>query len=257
MLTIRLRYHTIAVLVLIALSMGCNQGGTPAEEKTASPPETVESQEPARLSIDPEGTEISFVIVSNSAGAVTARFPKGASGWIRPGDAAEGQFAIQLDTMKSTTADGLENPVRDSNVVEAFFGVRPSALFPEPVDKAWEAIGDRLTRNVAKAVFEVKAVSGISDLADRATGPGSITGNLVLWKTISTEVTFSFNATRSGNAYHLHGTAPTVINLEDILGPELRKLAFDTMLAAACAHQPGIQNEVAINLHRVVLRQDP
>ena len=47
-------------------------------------------------------------------------------------------------------------------------------------------------------------------------------------------------------------TAPVSFDLEQVLGKNLRKLAFDTMLAAGCAHQPGIQNTVTLEITNAV-----
>ena len=236
-------------LTLIALSF-CNSEPPKPVAETPDEPVVETKAQPSGYALESGETDISFVIVSNSAGPITARFPNGCEGSL---DASGvGSFTIQLDTMKSLDQNDLENPLRDDNVIEAFFGVRPSKIFPEPVDKAWALLTDKLERSVAKARFEVSATEGLAALADGGSGAGSMTGNLVLWNKVSTPLVFPVNMTRSGDHLEMTSTAPASLDLERVLGPDLRKLIFDTMLAAGCAHQPGIQNTVEINLHKVV-----
>ena len=233
----------LAILALVLATMAC----TKTEESTPTPEHPAAESVPKSGGFDLVGaeTDISFLIVSNSAGPITGRFPNGVSGSL---DASgKGSVAIQLDTMKSLDKNDAENPLRDANVVEAFFGVRPSALLPEPVDKAWAAIADKLERSVATARFDISATEGL----DAATG--SMTGNLVLWNKVSIPLTFAVTVTRSGDRLELASSAPASFDLEEVMGADLRKLTFDTMLAAGCAHQPGIQNKVEITLHKVVL----
>jgi hypothetical protein len=192
-------------------------------------------------------TEIRFVIVSNSAGPITGRFPDGLTGEL---DAdGTGKVEIQLDTLKTVDQNNVENPLRDGNVIEAFFGVRPSAVFPEPVDEAWSALAGKLERSIQKATFEITSSPGIHGTATL----GSLEGNLKLWKTISIPLSFPVSITRSADRMVLTSTDSVTFDLEQVLGSELRKSLFDTMLAAGCAHQPGIQNQVEITLEKVTL----
>lgn len=202
--------------------------------------------------VDAAETDVHFTIVSNSAGKVTGRFPGGYQGWL---DLAEGKgkFATQVDTLKTTTQDGMGLELRDQNVIEAFFGVRPSSTLPELVDKAWQAMAGKLERNIQIAGFEIDKVEGLSDLADGASAQGSLAGKLVFWDTITASVSFPVEAKREGDMLTLASTETVTINLVDIMGQGLRDLAFQTMIAAGCAHQPGIQNEVVIGLDKVVL----
>ncbi|MDJ0835455.1 MAG: YceI family protein [Acidobacteriota bacterium] len=234
----------MAVLGLVLVSLACSKSETPAPEKAGnSAPETKVAA--GGYELDSAETDVSFMIVSNSAGPITARFPKGVSGSL---DASgKGTVSIQLDTMYSLDQNNLENPLRDANVIEAFFGVRPSAILPEPVDKAWEALAGKIERSVATARFEISEATGLD------TATGNLTGNLVIWNKISVPLTFAVNVTRADNRVELTSTAPVAFDLIEVLGADLRKLTFDTMLAAGCAHQPGIQNKVEISLNKVVM----
>ena len=93
----------------------------------------------------------------------------------------------------------------------------------------------------------------MSGIADGHSGNGSLSGNLILWDKISIPLNFPINVSRAGEQVTLSSSQPVSFDLEQVLGSELRKLTFDTMLAAGCAHQPGIQNKVDITLHKVVL----
>lgn len=197
-------------------------------------------------------TDVSFVIVSNSAGAITGHFPQGTAGWLNLSDQT-GKFAIQLDTLKTTNEEGLEVPLRDANVVEAFFGVRPSALFAEAVDAAWAKLEGMLPRNVALAGFEVTGLEGVD--ASLPESSGSINGRLVLWNKVNVDASFAVKAISAEGRLELSSSEPVTIDLAEVLGENLRNLVFETMLAAGCAHQPGIQNQVAITLEKVVLQK--
>lgn len=240
----------VVLLCLLASLLACSTNEAPTtqaknEAEPAAKPSTTEYE------LVGAETDISFVIVSNSAGPITARFPNGTAGSLN--SEGKGTFTVQLDTMKTLDQNDLDNPLRDANVIEAFFGVRPSAVLPEPVDKAWEALAGKLERSVAKARFEVTDTSGLIDLAAQSGGSGSLSGNLVLWNKISVPLTFKTQMNHHGEKITLSSSEAVTIDLEEVLGAELRKLAFDTMLAAGCAHQPGIQNQVAISLNKVTL----
>ena len=233
-------------LLLVALTLvlcACGTGDQPATTADATEP----AAEPVRYELIGAETDLRFVIVSNSAGPVTVRFPGGLEGAL--GEDGKGSFSIQLDTFKSLDQNNLENPLRDSNTVEAFFGVRPSAIFPAEVDAAWEKLTGKLERSVAKAQFEVTE----SDLIGSDAANGTLSGNLKLWNTVSVPLSFPVSVTRAEGRVEFASTAPVAFDLEEVLGSDLRKLTFDTMLAAGCAHQPGIQNKVEITLDRVVL----
>jgi len=238
----------LSVLVMVLMTLACTQSEPPAPQPEKTPEPVAQTEPPGYTLVGAE-TDFSFVIVSNSAGPVTGRFPNGASGTLDPTGA--GNVEIQLALMKSLDKTNTENPLRDANVVEAFFGVRPSRVMREPVDKAWALLTDKLERSVTRARFEIEKTEGI-DVADGTQGEGSMTGNLVLWNKISIPLTFPVSTSRTGNRVELVGTAPVSFDLEEVLGSELRKLLFDTMLAAGCAHQPGIQNQVEITIARAV-----
>jgi hypothetical protein len=271
--------HVLTILSVFFL-ISCGQQGQKFEtatEDAAAPQENVPAtSKPSELSlpsagevdftlgeapqgdqvyvVDAAATDAHFTIVSNSAGPVTGRFPEGYQGWLNLAD-GKGKFAAQIDNLKTFTQDGMGLALRDQNVIEAFFGVRPSSILPEPVDKAWQALSGKLQRNVQLAGFEIESIDGLSGLADGATAQGSLDGNLVFWDTITVSVRFPVEATRSGDTITLSSTEKVTINLVDVMGQSLRDLAFQTMLAAGCAHQPGIQNDVVIGLDKVVLQK--
>lgn len=209
-------------------------------------------QADAAYTVDATQTDVHFTIVSNSAGPVTGRFPEGYKGWLDLGE-GKGRFAVQLETLKTTTQDGMELERRDQNVLEAFFGIRPSSAMPEAVDQAWQALSGKLERNIQVAGFEIESVEGLKDLADGASAQGALAGKLVFWDTITASVRFPVEATRSGDELTLSSTEKVTINMVDIMGQSLRDTVFQTMIAAGCAHQPGIQNDVVIGLDKVVL----
>lgn len=209
---------------------------------------------PDIYTVDTAETDMHFTIVSNSAGPVTGRFPTGYSGWLNLAE-GKGKFAAKIDTLTTTTADGMGLERRDHNIIEAFFGVRPSVAMPEAVDKAWEALTGKIERNIPLAGFEIEKIDGLTDVADGASGQGSLSGTLVFWDTITASVSFPVEAKREGDILTLSSTEQVTVNLVDIMGQSLRDLAFHTMIAAGCAHQPGIQNDVVIGLDKVVLQK--
>jgi len=232
----------LSLLLLVFGLVACGTSDTPHEETAETPAET----EPSGYNLVGAETEMHFVIVSNSAGPVTVRFPGGLSGELS--EDGTGKVDVQLDKMYSLDQNKLENPLRDANVVEAFFGVRPSAVFPEKVDEAWSKLSGMIERNVATATFEITASPGLMGDADT----GSLDGKLELWNTIEVPLSLPVSIARTGDRIEVSSTEPVSFDLEEVLGSELRKLTFDTMLAAGCAHQPGIQNKVEITIDKAV-----
>jgi hypothetical protein len=239
-----------------------------------APPPAPEEPEPAGISagalappaapkgkgvwtLDPAGTDVSFTIVSNSAGPITGRFPGGASGAFDP-EKRTGVFAVDLTKLQSTNKDGAPNAVRDTNVLEAFFGARPlsnAALRPS-VDAVWERIAAKIKPGVARAALVIDAVEGEAAAPkEGATTEGVVNGRLVLWDSVAIPVAFPVTAARTKGVIELKGTAPATFSIEKATGSALRKALFDTMLAAGCAHQPGISNDVSVSLDKVTLRQ--
>jgi len=237
----------MCVLAIAMLALGCNNK-TEKQPVAKTAPEAAPVEQATGYEIVTAETEFHFEIVSNSAGPIRVWFPEGVSGNLN--DDGTGTVTVQLDKMYSLDQNDLENPLRDANVVEAFFGVRPSAIFPAQVDEAWQKLTGMIQRSVPNARFEITKSEGIVS-GDATTG--SMTGNLVLWNKISVPLTLPVSVTRSETGIELASTEPVSFDLIEALGADLRKLTFDTMLAAGCAHQPGIQNEVTITLDKVIL----
>lgn len=231
--------------LMIVFFLGCNTAQQAESEQPAAAAE--KTPQAVSYTLDSAATDVQFLIVSNSAGPIVARFPEGASGSL---DASgKGSLSIKLDTMHSLDQYKAENPLRDANVIEAFFGVRPSAVMKEAVDTAWTHLEGKLDRNVATARFDVSALEGMGG------GAGKLTGNLVLWNKVSVPLSFPVNVTATETGLELVSTESVSFDLEQVLGADLRKLAFDTMLAAGCAHQPGIQNKVDITINKAVFKK--
>lgn len=215
-------------------------------------------------SIDGDNTLTSFVIVSNSAGPITGRFPKGTAGWVHVADGkTTGTVHVDLSTLSTTNKAGVTNDIRDARVVEAFFGAPLSDKTPEAAKKAsvatkdkvaavWKKLDGILPTGVTHAGFVATKLEGLDALKDGTPGALTVHGDLVLWDTVKTPVSFALTATKTGNKVVASSTKPTTINLLKLLGDDVRALAFETMLAAGCAHQPGIQNDVAIRFDKLV-----
>ena len=204
--------------------------------------------------VDPASTSVSFTIVSNSAGPITGTFPGGAAGAIDE-KTKKGVFTIDLLRMTTTNKAGAANPVRDTNVIESFFAARPfgNAALKPAVDSMWKKLDGKIAGGVAKAGLIVETVEGIDSVKDGATGHGVVNGKLVLWDSVQVPVSFAVTVSRLKNILEVKGTAPATFDVEKATGSGLRKMLFDAMIAAGCAHQPGIQNAVAVNLDKVTL----
>ena len=95
--------------------------------------------------LDSEETKVSFLIVSNSAGPIRGHFIKGASGAL-DAKSKRGVFTIDLTTLETLDQKMQKNPVRDTNVIEAFFGARPFAAEVRPGASASDRCAAAATR---------------------------------------------------------------------------------------------------------------
>lgn len=202
-------------------------------------------------------TQVSFQIVSNSAGTITGTFAKGSQGWvdISQEKQPQGNFTIQLDTLKTRNAKGEGNPARDMNVIEAFFGVRDSATQAEPVRHVWSQLSHYLQHQVKTAGFEIAGMSNLKKNPDGKHGTAEIQGFLYLWNSVRLPAQFPVAIEQQAGTMSIKSTAPFVFNLEQALGSQVRSLVFETLLAAGCAHQAGIQNQVSVSLDQVVFKK--
>jgi hypothetical protein len=288
-----LRFALTATLLTLALS-ACPAAPpppppppppTPAAPPTPPPPPpTPQIPEPAGItagghkapdapkgkgtwSVDAATTSVSFTIVSNSAGLVTGKFDNAAAGAFDP-KAKKGVFGVDLTKLvtssvpKGATAPA-PNPVRDANVIESFFGARPFASTPAnaanapkkgDVDNAWKALAGKIASGVSTASLVVDSVEG-AELAKDGTSNGTVNGKLELWESVEVPVSFPVTVEKKGDTMTVKGTAPSKLDIEKVTGSAIRKSLFDNMLAAGCAHQPGIQNEVTLNLDQVTLKE--
>lgn len=207
--------------------------------------------------VEPTATTVAFTIVSNSAGPITGRFPN-ATGGAFDEKAGKGVFTVDLTKMVTVNKDNAPNPVRDSNVIEAFFAARPFAIADkkQAVADTWAALAGKIASGVATAALVVETVEGaVLAVKDGQSADGVVNGKLVLWESVEVPVSFPVTASRTGDAIEVTGTAPSTFNIEKATGSAIRKKLFDTMLAAGCAHQPGIQNDVSVALERVTLKR--
>jgi hypothetical protein len=205
--------------------------------------------------IDPATTTVSFTIVSNSAGPITGVFPGGAAGAL-DAKASQGVFSIDLTKLTTSNKAGARNPVRDVSVIESFFGARPfaNAALKAAVDGAWQKVEGKIARGVATAAFVVDSVEGAAaNPKVEAAADGVVNGRLMLWDSVSIPLSFPVTASRTKDVMQVKGTAPAIFDIERVLGSPLRQALFDAMIAAGCAHQPGIQNAVTVNLETVTL----
>lgn len=205
--------------------------------------------------VDPANTNVSFTIVSNSAGLITATFPGAAAGAF-DAKSRKGVFTIDLTKMSSVNKDKVANPLRDINVVESFFAARPfaNAALKDAVAAAWKPLDGRIASGVSRAALVVDSVEG-ADVKDGATADGVVNGKLLLWESVEVPVSFPVSVTRKGKTIEVIGKGPSSFDIEKATGSKLRKMLFDAMIAAGCAHQPGIQNDVTVSLDKVTLTQ--
>ena len=273
---------SLVVLSVGLLSVGCSDPPPPPKAvepppavvdagSVVAPPPAPEQPEPAGIAagthkipaapkgkgtwaVDPAATSVSFTIVSNSAGPITATFPGGAAGAL-DAKSKKGVFTVDLTKMTTTNKDGALNPLRDTNVIESFFGARPfaNAALKPAVDTAWQKLDGKIASGVAKAGLVVESVEGITDVKPGASGEGVVNGKLVLWDSVEVPMSFPVTVTRAKDVLEVKGTAPATFDIEKATGSPLRKALFDAMIAAGCAHQPGIQNAVTVNLDKVSL----
>lgn len=207
--------------------------------------------------VDPASTTVAFTIVSNSAGPITGRFPNATSGSIDE-KSGRGVFTVDLTRMVTVNKDNATNAVRDSNVIEAFFAARPFSIEErkQAVADVWSGLAGKIASGVSSAALVVDSVEGgATKVKDGETADGVVNGKLVLWESVEVPVSFPVTASRKGDAIEVKGTAPSTFNIEKATGSAVRKKLFDTMLAAGCAHQPGIQNDVSVALEQVTLKK--
>jgi hypothetical protein len=205
--------------------------------------------------VDAAATSVSFTIVSNSAGPITATFPGGAAGAL-DGKTRKGVFTVDLTKMSSVNKDNVVNPARDTNVIESFFAARPfaNAALKDAVAAAWQPLDGKIQGGVARAALVVDSVEG-ADVKDGATADGVVNGSLLLWESVKVPVSFPVSVSRKGKTVEVTGKGPASFDIEKATGSKLRKLLFDAMIAAGCAHQPGIQNTVTVSLDKVTLTE--
>jgi hypothetical protein len=216
--------------------------------------------------VDPASTSVSFTIVSNSAGLVTGKLDNAASGAFDP-KAKKGVFHVDLTKLVTTSskagAPPAPNPVRDANVIESFFGARPFASTPAnaanapkkpDVENSWKALTGKIASGVSTASLVVGSVEG-AELAKDGASNGTVNGKLELWDSVEVPVSWPVSVEKKGDTLTVKGTAPAKFDIEKVTGSAIRKALFDNMLAAGCAHQPGIQNEVSVMLDQVTLKE--
>ncbi|MCP4504363.1 MAG: YceI family protein [Deltaproteobacteria bacterium] len=216
--------------------------------------------------IDGDKTDVSFTIVSKSAGPVTGHFPKGTQGFLKDG---KGEVTIDLTKLVTTDKTGAENAVRDARVVHAFFGV-PLASAPkdkmeaskaamasqEKVDAAWKKLNGVLPTGVTTAAYRISGVEGLDKLEEGKASDIMLHGTLILWDSLETHFVLSLQATKIGKSIAAHSKGLATLHLEKLLGKTTRNLVFETMLAAGCGHQAGIHSEVMINIEKLSMTQD-
>ena len=210
-------------------------------------------------SIDPTATTGSFTIVSNSAGVITGKLAGAAAGGFdaKAKKGPKGVVTVDLTKLVSTNKDGVGNPARDTNVIEAFFGARPFANADKKpaVEDAWKKLAGKLAGGVAQAGLVIDGVEGgAADVKDKKTADGVVNGKLVLWDSVEIPVSWPVKAERKGDVITVTGGAPAQFDIEKVTGSAIRKALFDNLLAAGCAHQPGIKNEVTVSLDQVTLK---
>jgi hypothetical protein len=274
---------SFALSLVCAVQLGCSEPAAPpppppppvtdaGPPPPPPPPPTPEVPEPAGIKagafapakpgptkgmwiVDAEQTVVSFTIVSNSAGPITGKFEKSATGSFDP-KKRTGSFAVDLTKMTSTNKKGELNPVRDTNVIESFFAARPfaNAALAGAVADVWKRLDGKIASGVGTARLDIDNVEGAAATPkDGAPVDGVVNGKLVLWDSIAVPVSFPVTVTKTKDDVEVKGTAPATFNIEAATGTPIRKALFDAMIAAGCAHQPGIQNDVAVSLDRVVL----
>ncbi len=247
---------------------------TPPATPTPAPPATPPQPEPAGIApgahkipeapkgkttwtVDPTGTDVSFTIVSNSAGPITGKL-SGAAAGAYDAKSKKGVFTVDLTKLATVSKDGAGNPVRDANVVQAFFGAAPfaDAAHKTAVEGVWKTLSAKLQSGVTKAGLVLDGVEG--DAATPKEGKsveGTVNGKLVLWDSVEIPVSFPVTAEKKGDTIEVKSTAPAQFDIEKATGSVIRKGLFDSLLAAGCKHQPGIQNEVKVSLDKVTLKK--
>lgn len=205
--------------------------------------------------VDAKETKVSFNIVSNSAGEITGSFPEGVQGWLSlDKENSRGAFNVKIDSMQTVNKEGKMNPLRDSNVKEAFFGLRDSMTNKDGVNKVWSEIGSQLEKGVSHAYFSIEGIKDL-DISKNSTAQAKVFGKATFWGLVNVDLEFPIKAIMNKDTLTIEGTTPATFNLENILGKTVRDLIFKSMLEAGCAHQKGIQNDLKINLEKVVLKK--
>ena len=216
--------------------------------------------------IDGDKTEVSFTIVSKSAGPVSGTFPKGVKGYVAAN--GKGEVTIDLSSLVTTDKTGAGNDVRDARVVHAFFGVPLAAATSEKaaasktalsnlekVEAAWKKLEGVLAPGVKQAAYRISGVDGLDKLVDGKEGSLMLHGTLVLWDSLETHFMLPLKATKTGKTISASTKEAATLNLDKVLGKTTRDLVFETMLAAGCAHQAGLESAVSISIPKLHLEQ--
>lgn len=208
-----------------------------------------------KWNINSEKTKLHFTITTKTAVTISGYFPNGSSGEFyinKNKEKSHGEFKVNLSTLKSVNKEGKENPVRDMNVTEAFFGIKNSTIAKDAVNRLWDSLSGVLNKGVQEAVFTVDNLNNFK-MKDNTTAQTKIKGHFLLWGRINIPVEFPVTAEMKKNTLEITGLKPAKFNLLSVLGEKNRDTIFETMIAAGCPHEQGIENDVNVYFDKVVL----
>lgn len=202
--------------------------------------------------INTEKTKLHFTVVSNDSGEFKGTFNNGVEGFLRlANEKSKGSFFVRYSKMVTVNKAGKGNPLRDNNLVEAFFGVRDSKVAKKAVNDVWDKLSGVLKKGVSTAQFEIDKVEGLK-LASKKEASCNVKGRVILWDKIEIPAVFPVKAKINNNELEIKGTKPFKFNLVKVLGQNTRNTVFQTLLAAGCPHKKGIQNDISIYLDTIV-----
>lgn len=201
--------------------------------------------------INSEKSKLHFTIGANPNVTITGYFPNGISGnLLLNNEKSTGEFKVKIATLKSVNQLGKENPVRDMNVVESFFGTKNSSFAKDAVNRVWDSLTGVLDKGVQHASFKIKKVENLK-MDSKTNANCVVKGDITLWGKINIPVDFPVKAEMKDNSLEILGDKPATFDLLKVLGDK-RDIVFETLKAAGCPHDAGVKNEVSIYLDKIV-----
>jgi len=221
---------------------------TAAEEPPPPAPPPLTAAAPWSPTFGFAGGEASFAI-NKTDEAVVRGTVTGLDGQLNMTN-GKGVVHLSLDSLSTG------NPLRDTILRSAFFGVTPPPQNKEKVLAIWSQIEPSITRGATHLTFRGYALSGLPKSRPSKPFDVSLRGDLEVWLD-GTALPLNLKlkiAPQPDGSYLAHTVEPATVDLKQLIGERLWVLINQAMVAAGCPHpEGGIGHKIRFELKGVRL----